>query len=465
MRARTSSWSSPTHWAVALVAAPLFLIVVEFLRGAMHDTEQVTKQTLRSEIQTLQSKALQYAEGLETLVEAHGASDLGWPEIRKQTWFTDYWSRIPLDSDRDAYAAVVDDSGAIVMHSDPVRIGKRLGSGWYVKKVADSGPDVVWANGNPLSGDRSVYDVSTPLAAAETSLGEYHQGLNSQWVDAAVQNQRAAVMRRWCWVLLLIGGVDSAAIGALVYLATGQRRSSYALAATGQKRARELAQIGSGLAHEIRNPLHALRINLHTLKRAIGGRLLPEEQMIATIDESNGAIDRLDTLMRDFLQFADPSDGQRENVDVIQAVRTTLILLSENLRRDQIQVRSDLPPGGAIVSINPQRLKQLLVNVLTFAQSRAAKGGRIDISAVVAPAAVEITVGDSGPAIVGEQRSRLFEPFQAPAETGSGLGLALVHAFAEEVGGKACWESNGTAGSRCHVRLPLAMSRTKGSPV
>src|SRR6185369_15658333 len=125
---------------------------------------------------------------------------------------------------------------------------------------------------SPLSGDRSTYDVSSPLAAAEVSLGEYHQGLNSQWIDTAVQNQRAGVLRRWFWVLLLIGGVDSAAVGALVYLARGQRHSANTLAATGPKRARELAQIGSGLAHEIRNPLHALRLNLHTIKRAIGGR-------------------------------------------------------------------------------------------------------------------------------------------------------------------------------------------------
>src|SRR5882757_1055979 len=94
MPARTSSWSSPTQWALALVAAPLFLIVVEFLRGAMHETDRATKQTLRDEIQTLQTKAVQYAEGLQTLVEAHKASDLSWPEVRKQTWFTDYWSRI-----------------------------------------------------------------------------------------------------------------------------------------------------------------------------------------------------------------------------------------------------------------------------------------------------------------------------------------------------------------------------------
>lgn len=465
MPARYFNWSSPTPWAFALVAVPLFLIVVEFLRGAMYETDLISKQTLRDKIQAAQSKALQYSEGIQTLVASHQASEMEWPEIRTQPWFTDYWSRIQLTDGRDVYAAIVDDSGTIVMHSNSGNIGKRINRGWYQKKVSDSGPDVVWSEQSALSGSKAVYDVSMPLMAADISLGEYHQGLDSQWLDSAIRQQRTAVARRWSWVLLLMGAVDTAAIGALVYLARGQGRSTSALAATGQRRAKELAQLGAGLAHEVRNPLHALRINLHTLKRALGGRLLPEEQLVATIEESNGAIDRIDALMRDFLQFADPSDGSRENIDVFHALRTTLILQNENLRRDQIQVRSNLPAGSALVLMNPARLKQLLLNVLTFAQNRVEKGGRIDIGAVVESRAVEVTVGDSGPAIRDEQQAHLFEPFQAPAETGSGLGLALVHAFAEEVGGKASWESDGGAGSRCCIRLPLATPRTKGSSV
>jgi signal transduction histidine kinase len=459
MPERKPSSLSFTPWALALVAVPLVLLIVELLRGAMYETELSSQQTLHREIQTLQGAALQRGEGLKTLIEAHDATALSWSEIRNQPWFKDYWSRVELQPGRDAYAAVVDGSGTIVVHTEANRIGKRLSGGWYARKVSQSGPDVVWTDHSAVSGDQAVYDVAMPLATASTSLGEYHQGLDSPWVDAEVDRQGSAVRRRWLWVLLLIGGIDSAAIASLVYLARGQRYSSQALMASDEKRAKDLAQLGSGLAHEIRNPLHALRINLHTLKRAIGGRQLPEAQMIATVDESNDAIDRLDKLICDFLQFANPSTGEREKVDVIQTVRTTLILLSGNLRRDNIEVRSKLPMGNAIVSMNPVRLKQLLLNVLTFAQHRAEKGGRIEIAVAIEPGTVEITVGDSGPAIVGEQKEHLFEPFQAPVETGSGLGLALVHVFAEEIGGHASWDGNGSNTSRCRVRLPLATPR------
>jgi signal transduction histidine kinase len=224
-----------------------------------------------------------------------------------------------------------------------------------------------------------------------------------------------------------------------------------------------MAQLGSGLAHEIRNPLHALRINLHTLRRAFGGRSsLPEDQLVATIEESDAAIDRLDGLMRDLLQFADPSAGEIAEIDVVQEVQATLGLLAEDLRRDQIQVRTHFPHETAPVAIDPVRLRQSLLNLLTFAQHRAGKSGAISVVVKRADGEVEITVGDSGPALPEDQRNRVFEPFQAPAETGSGLGLALVQVYVEEAGGRAKWDDDATANSRCRLWFPLALSRPKG---
>ena len=106
-----------------------------------------------------------------------------------------------------------------------------------------------------------------------------------------------------------------------------------------------LAKLGSGLAHEIRNPLHALRINLHVLRRAFGGHsTLSEEQLVATIRESNAAIDRLDLLMRDLLQLSDSSPGDASELNIVQEVQSALELLAENLKRDQISVRR-IPEG------------------------------------------------------------------------------------------------------------------------
>jgi signal transduction histidine kinase len=257
----------------------------------------------------------------------------------------------------------------------------------------------------------------------------------------------------------------------LLFLRRREQRSRLQLLRQDRARARELSQLGGGLAHEVRNPLHALRINVHTLRRALDGRstggrgTLSEDQLAATIQESNGAIDRLDALMRDLLQFTDPATGQAAELEVSHEVQTTLSLLSENLRRDEIRFRTEFPQAPALVVSDPARMRQMLLNVLTFAQHRAGKQGSISVEVSRSQERVEVAVTDSGPPLSADQFSHLFEPFQAPVETGSGLGLALVQTHAEATGGHVVLERPGPIGSRLRILLPIAASTDSDSGV
>src|SRR6476646_10190709 len=125
---RASKWipSAWTPWAYALICAPLVLLLIEFVRGAVHESQRVKADTLRNEMSQLQSHALQRATGLSVLMEAHTVLDEPWRMVRDRSWFKDYWSEIKLDSVHQLYAAIVDDTGVIVMHTDPQRIGQRL---------------------------------------------------------------------------------------------------------------------------------------------------------------------------------------------------------------------------------------------------------------------------------------------------------------------------------------------------
>ena len=301
--------------------------------------------------------------------------------IRDRSWFKGYWSEIKLESTHQLYAAIVDDTGVIVMHTDPQRIGQRLERGWYERQVSEAGPNVVAIQKSTLSEEQPAFDVTVPLDVAGQWLGDYHEGLDGRWLDSHIAELRRGVTTRWFWVLLLTVAVDVAALGGLAFLAKTERRLRQALRGGTRQRSRELAQLGSGLAHEVRNPLHALRINLHTLKRAFSGRSsLPEDQLVATLQESNAAIDRLDVLMRDLLQFSDPNTGQVARVDVVHEVQATLGLLAENLRREQIEVRTRLCSQSMPVAIDPTRFRQAMLNLMTHAQHRAGKNGKIDVT-------------------------------------------------------------------------------------
>jgi signal transduction histidine kinase len=452
-----------TPWAYALVCAPLALLIVELFRSAVWESQEIHAQTVTPELRELRSQTLLRAHGLGLLIEDHLAMETPWTELRREPWVTHYWSTSKAAEPHDLYGAVVDQAGNIVMHTDPARIGDRLERGWYDRKALDGTKDVVWTRASALGGNRPAYDAAAPVKSGEQVLGEYHLGLDALWLDAEVAHRQRAAWTRWAVVLAVGSAVDAAAIGALLFLGRQQSRVWRTLRSEARDRVRERAQLGAGLAHEIRNPLHALRINLHTLRRAFGGRsALPQEQLVATIQESDSSIDRLDGLMHDLLQFSDPSAGQVAEVDVVHEVRATLDLLAEDLVRERIEVRSQLPQDPAPIAIDPARLRQSLMNVLTFAQHRAGKSGKIDVQVQRRDAGVEIAVGDSGPQMPEDQVKRLFEPFQAPAETGSGLGLALVQVLVKEAGGRASWDAMADSGSRCRLWFPLVSSASNG---
>jgi signal transduction histidine kinase len=447
-----------SRWAYGLACAPSLLLVAALVWGTYREMRGLGSSVLRTEIGHLRSHAARRAGGLEILVDSLTAGQPQWNALRQSPALREFWVN-PAGTEHSLYAAVVDEAGYIVLHSDAQRVGQRLSGGWYERRVPEAGNDIVLLGGGPLAGEATAYDLRVALHADGRRIGEYHEGVDAQWIAvAAGQAQRDFLMNR-SWVLALAALVSAASVTALLYLARRQRAIGLRLHRQARARARELAQIGGGLAHEVRNPLHALRINLHTLRRALGGRgSLSDEQLLSTIEESDAAIDRLDTLMHDLLQFTDPGAGETAHLEVSHEIRAVVNLLGDELRRSEIEVQAAFPDVSLLVSIDAGRLRQMLVNVLTFAQHRAGKQGKIAIEVAHAEEGVQVDVTDSGPPLAAEQLSHLFEPFQAPAETGSGLGLALVQVYAEATGGHVTLERTGPSGNRLRIWLPRAPS-------
>jgi signal transduction histidine kinase len=451
-------------WLYSLLLIAPALLLIETLRGAVHESQMIATQIKQSELQGLRWKALAQAEGLKVL--RHSVAH---PEGPTASWTEHadvrrYWSEIQRGGPQYLYAAVIDRDGDILLHSDPNHAGRQLQRGWYDYRTTEYGSDLTFSQANPLAGVRPAYDVSIELGDVATEGDRLHMGLDAQWLDQRISSRQRSALAHWAGVLALVGCVELAAGWALVAIARHYNRLQKTVAGHARKRSRELSQIGSGLAHEIRNPLHALRLNLHTLRRAMGGKSsLPPDQIVATINESDSAIDRLDQLMHDLLMFSEPTQGQVAEVDLVNEVRATLRLLSEDFKREQIAVRDALPSEPAQIAIDPTRLRQSLLNLLTFAQHRSGKSGTIEVAVAEDEDGIELSIADSGPALAADQQRKVFEPFQAPSETGSGLGLALVQTYIEEAGGKVSFNGVGTTKSCCRVWFPLAESVKGGT--
>ena len=143
-------------------------------------------------------------------------------------------------------------------------------------------------------------------------------------------------------------------------------------------------------------------------------------------------------------------------------VKATLTLLADSFQRRRIALTTAFPQREATISIDPVRLRQLLLNVVTMAQtsrgSRRQNRRRSDVRRWWRGSRRR---RQRLATFRGQADAQDFEPFQAPAETGSGLGLALVQVYVEEAGGRAIWDDTGASG-RCRLWFPLAQA-SKGS--
>jgi len=224
--------------------------------------------------------------------------------------------------------------------------------------------------------------------------------------------------------------------------------------------AEKLAAVGTmtaGLSHEIRNPLNAAGLQLSVLERRIK-RLPASEQdpLSEPLRLVRDEIGRLEHLLEDFLQFARPRELQLQRVDLAQLIEAVAGFLSGDAERRGISLeqRIAVPPPAAVA--DPDRLRQVAMNLALNALEATPKGGRVRIEADRDGADVFFAVQDSGPGIEPSARARLFEPFFTTKPSGSGLGLAIVHAIVTQHGGTIHITESALGGARFAVLLPRA---------
>lgn len=450
------------EYAFYVVAClPMVLLLVNCVRDIYCDVQMIRKAALRTEISRLRSQAVRRTGQLEFVV-ALQPPPVDLKSLGSEAWLRDEWKKFGAPAGHDLYAAIVDSGGTIVLHSDPSLAGRPLGRDWYEHTVPEAGDDVVRVEASTLSRGAEAYDVRVPLVVRGQEIGEYHEGMDAAWFDREVVALQREALAGWSWVLLLAVAVDAAAAFALYRIAAWQARLGK-LALEGRRDwTTQLAQIASGLAHEIRNPLHALRLNLHALDRAIAGKTqLSKEDQLATLRESDLEIMQLESLLRDLIRFASLDTGNYMDLNIVGEVEATLNLMRADMQRKGIDVRTHLDDQPVVVWTDPARLRQVLVNLLTFAQNNAGAKGWIDIHVKRRGRLAEIVVADSGPTLPEGQLRRVFEPFQAPRETGSGLGLALVKSYASQAGGSVSCEVGVPSGNRFRVVLPDTVPRGK----
>ncbi|MHB1308091.1 MAG: ATP-binding protein [Limisphaerales bacterium] len=205
-----------------------------------------------------------------------------------------------------------------------------------------------------------------------------------------------------------------------------------------QEKLASLGTLAAGVAHEIRNPLTAINVRVHGLKKALATGSSEREDVLV-IDEE---IRRLDRIVRDFLDFARPAAPRLITVQVESLFGRVRNLLGAQWQESGIRFEVD-PPQDWWIRVDTQQLEQVLINLVQNAADSLEGAGRITLRARAATArlggshrsVVILEVVDTGKGIPPEVQQRIFDPFFTTRESGTGLGLAIAARIVDKHGG------------------------------
>ncbi|MBI1319972.1 MAG: HAMP domain-containing protein [Candidatus Hydrogenedens sp.] len=219
------------------------------------------------------------------------------------------------------------------------------------------------------------------------------------------------------------------------------------------QRLTSLGTLAAGVAHDIRNPLNAIKLlSSHALDH-VPGDGNPAGKHLRTIRQE---VDRLEEIVSSFMSLARERDldPQPQNPDAI--LDECVTLLAKDAESRGVRMLVELRSGGAPLMLDAREWKRAVLNVLLNALEACPTGGRVRLFSRSTPTGYEIEVRDDGPGLDKEALSRVFEPYFTTKPGGTGLGLSITRGIIEAHGGTI--DMSGSPGQGCQVLITMPQS-------
>ncbi len=223
-----------------------------------------------------------------------------------------------------------------------------------------------------------------------------------------------------------------------------------------QDRLAAVGRVAAGIAHEIRNPLAAMRGSIQVLRAEMPPDSTQSELMEIILREG----DRLNRIITDFLTYARPRPVELAEIDLREPLRETFALLRHSPEiRDGHAILAELPDEPAIAPADAASIKQVFWNLARNALNAMPEGGTLRAELRRAPHdRLRITFADTGRGMSPAQVERLFEPFSSSTTGGTGLGLSIVYQIVRDHGGTINVSSREGHGTTIAVELPAKIN-------
>jgi two-component system sensor histidine kinase PilS (NtrC family) len=218
-----------------------------------------------------------------------------------------------------------------------------------------------------------------------------------------------------------------------------------------QDRLAAVGELSAGLAHEIRNPVAAIRGAVDELKASIDTPEIAERLAAIAIRES----DHLNRIVTDFLDFARRPEVRRETFSIVELVQEVAELVRNKYRsRGGLEIRAEAPPRDCLISGDRSQIKQVFMNIAKNGIEAMEERGVLSVAVIPDSTSVEVRFDDQGAGIPPDELARIFEPFYTTKTSGVGMGLAVCMRIVTAHDGTLRATPREGGGTSISVRLP-----------
>jgi signal transduction histidine kinase len=338
-----------------------------------------------------------------------------------------------------SHFTVTDRSGRTMGHSDTVvqdheefvPIERRTGDAGVLSRKT-------------IIGGEHVLEIEVPLSFTAGFSGMARLGLSRERVYKLLKKEQTRVFIYMAFLVII-------AFLAMWLLYKNQNRHLAKMREIERRlnQAEKLSALGrlaAGVAHEIRNPLNAISMASQRLQR---------DNLSQLIEVIRDEIRRLNKIIEDFLTFSKSRKLEFQRHDLIELVRQIVLLISDEAESKGVKIITDLGDSALMVSMDFDRLKQALFNIIKNAMESISDEGLVTVSVETGGKRwVNVRVSDTGNGLNPDETERIFDPDYTTKEKGLGLGLPLAHEIIRGHGGEIQVRSRKGSGSTFEILLP-----------
>ncbi|CAH3988179.1 TPA: two-component system sensor histidine kinase ZraS [Klebsiella oxytoca] len=360
--------------------------------------------------------------------------------------------------------AVTDENGKIIAHSDPRRVGESLYPASTLREL-NIGSEERWRRLEQPEPALEIYRQFRPLNG-----GGHHMRMMMRRESADLRNQAPQVifiafdtreldadhargLRNMVIMLCAAGVVMTATVLAQFWFRRYQRSRKQLQEATARKeKLLALGHLAAGVAHEVRNPLSSIK----GLARYFAERTPADGEAHQLALVMAREADRLNRVVSELLELVRPAHLKYQSVDLNEVITHSLQLVSQDAASRAISLKFIAQPALCRIQADPDRLKQVLLNLYLNAIHAIGRDGVITVAVrECGDGRVKVSVADSGKGMTAEQLQAIFTPYFTTKADGTGLGLAVVQNIVEQHGGTIDAESTPGKGALFTLYLPV----------